>query len=323
MSILQNVAIILPAYNEENTIVPTIEAFNSALPCASIWVINNRSTDATALLAQKAIDEIACRGGVINELAPGKGHAIRRAFLDVDADIYVMADADMTYPAGAVLELIKHVSDNEADVVVGDRHALGCYSSENKRPLHEFGNRLVCCLVNKLFGAQLRDIMSGYRVMSRRFVKTYPVLVGGFELETDMTIHALDKRFRILEVPVLYRDRPIGSFSKLSTLKDGARVVVTIFNIFRYYRPLAFFGALSFLFMAAGLLSAIPVINDWFSNQYIYHVPLAILATGLEIVSVVFFAVGLILDSISKQDKRNFERDVLLTQRKNLHADSR
>lgn len=308
----KTIAIILPAYNEANTVCSTIASFHQYLPEAYIWVVNNRSTDGTADLARAELSRLECKGGVINEPSAGKGNAVRRAFLDVNADIYILADADMTYPAESVTALIEPILNNEADMVVGDRHSLGYYAAENKRPLHEFGNRFVCWLVNKFFDADLRDIMSGYRAMSRRFVKTYPVLVAGFEIETDMTIHALDKRFRVVEVPVQYKDRPSGSFSKLSTLRDGSKVVATIFNILRYYRPLAFFGCCSLLFAVFGVITAAPVIDDWISERYIYHVPLAILSTGIEIVAVLLFAIGLILDSISRQDKRNFERDVLL-----------
>lgn len=305
------VAVILPAYNEEQTILGTIEDFHEHLPEAEIWVINNRSSDATESLACEALSRLACEGGVINERRPGKGNAIRRAFLAVDADIYVLADADMTYPASRAREMMQPVLAGEADMVVGDRHSSGHYASENKRALHGFGNRLVRGLVNKLFRSQLADIMSGYRVFSRVFVKNYPIIVEGFEIETDMTLHALDKRFRILEIPVEYRDRPAGSFSKLNTLRDGARVISTIGNILRYYRPLIFFGGAAIVFSVLGLLAGLPVIDEWIRSRFITHVPLAILATGLEIVAIIFVAIGLILDSVTNQDKRNFERQLL------------
>jgi len=305
------IAVILPAYNEEQTIAATIEDFCHALPEAQIWVINNRSTDTTEVIAKSKLQQLTCQGGVINEPRPGKGNAVRRAFHDIDADIYVLADADMTYPAIHARDLIAHVASGEADMVVGDRHSQGHYANENKRALHGFGNQLVRILVNKLFRSNLVDIMSGYRVFSRRFVKNYPILVEGFEIETDMTLHALDKRFRVLEIPVNYRDRPEGSFSKLNTLRDGARVLSTIGNILRHYRPLTFFGGAAILVSLLGFISAIPVLNDWITERYIYHVPLAIFATGLEIVAIVLAAVGLILDSIAHNDKRNFEREFL------------
>lgn len=308
---MSNIAVVLPAYNEEKTIASTIEDFYQVLPDATIWVINNRSNDATEQIALNTISCLKCKGGVINERRPGKGNAVRRAFLEVDADIYILADADLTYPAEQVNELVAPIIAGEADMVVGDRHSAGHYAAENKRALHGFGNRLVRNLVNKLFRANLVDIMSGYRALSRRFVKSYPILVEGFEIETDMTLHALDKRFRIVEIPVNYRDRPMGSFSKLNTLRDGARVISTIGNILRYYRPLVFFGSAAIFFALFGLIASAPVINDWVTEGYIYHIPLAILATGLEIVAIVFAAIGLILDSITHQEKRNFEREFM------------
>lgn len=198
------VAVVLPAYNEEITIEATIRAFHAALPDAAIWVVNNCSSDATEAIARATLRSIGCAGGVIGELRKGKGNAVRRAFLEIDADIYVLSDADLTYPAERARDLMAPVVEGRADMVVGDRHSAGHYASENKRALHGFGNRLVRNLVNRLFNARLADIMSGYRVFSRRFVKNYPILVEGFEIETDVTLHALDKRFRIVEIPVEY-----------------------------------------------------------------------------------------------------------------------
>ena len=305
------IAIILPAYNEAQTIVETIRDFHAACPGAELWVINNNSSDNTENLASEVLAELGATGGIITEQRQGKGNAVRRAFHEVDADVYVMADADQTYPAERVNALIQPIVDGKADMVVGDRHSDGHYAQENKRALHGFGNRLVRNLVNRLFNARLEDIMSGYRVFNRRFVKNYPILVEGFEIETDMTLHALDKRFRIVEIPVEYRDRPSGSVSKLNTVTDGTKVMFTIARILRYYRPLAFFGGGAILVGLAGVLAALPVLDDWVREQYIYHVPLAILATGLEIVAVLMLAIGLILDSITHQDKSSFERELL------------
>ena len=303
----KRIAVILPAFNEEQTII----AFHKYLPEADFWIINNNSTDKTALIAQSTLKTLVANGGVIDEVRQGKGNAVRAAFHNVDADFYVMADADLTYPAEQVHDLLRPVLEGCADLVVGDRHSGGNYQRENKRLLHNFGNRLVQGLVNQLFGANLVDIMSGYRVFNRRFVKTYPILVAGFEIETDMTLHALDKRMRIIEIPINYRDRPPGSFSKLNTLRDGMRVIKTITTVLRYYRPLTFFGSAAFLFAFLGLLAGIPVLEDWVTQRYIYHVPLAILATGLELMAIGFASIGLILDSITHQDKRQFERDLL------------
>jgi len=231
--------------------------------------------------------------------------------MDIDSDIYILADADLTYPANEALNLLDPIFKNEADMVVGDRRSAGHYANENKRPFHGSGNFLVCSLVNLLFNSNLSDIMSGYRVFNRRFVKGYPILVEGFEIETDMTLHALDKRYRLIELPVSYKDRPSGSFSKLNTFRDGMRVLATIFNIMRYYRPLIFFGTAGIFSILLSVIAGLPVASDWIQHQYIYHVPLAILATGLSIVGFVLFAIGLILDSMVHLDKRMYEREVL------------
>lgn len=305
------IAVILPAYNEEQTIGETISAFNAELPEAELWIVDNNSNDKTALLARDAINRLGAKGGIIEEKLQGKGNAVRRAFRDVQADVYVLCDADLTYPADQVHELIKPVIDGDAEMVVGDRHSGGHYRQENKRHMHNFGNRFVQMLVNRLFGASLVDIMSGYRAFSRVFVKTYPILVAGFEIETDMTLHALDKRMRIHEVPVNYQDRPPGSFSKLNTLRDGMRVINTITAVLRYYRPMVFFGGAAIVFSILGILAGVPVLDDWVREHYIHHVPLAILATGLMIVSMLLAAIGLILDSITHQEKRRFEREIL------------
>jgi glycosyltransferase involved in cell wall biosynthesis len=307
----KRIAVVLPAYNEELTIAKTIEAFHAALPEANIVVVNNNSSDRTLEIACETLRTLACEGEVITERRQGKGNAMRRAFMEVDADIYVLADADLTYPAEQARELIEPVLRNEADMVVGDRHSNGRYAAENKRPLHGFGNRLVQGLINRLFGSRLADVMSGYRVMNRRFVKNYPILVDGFQVETDLTLHALDKRFRIVEIPIEYKDRPAGSFSKLNTLRDGSRVLWTIFQILRHYRPLPFFGALALLFAFGGLLAGVPVLNDWIRFKYIYHVPLAILATGCEVIAVLMFGVGLVLDSLVHLQRMAYEREVL------------
>jgi glycosyltransferase involved in cell wall biosynthesis len=309
------ICIILPAFNEEMTIEATIKDFHLHLPEGEIWVINNRSTDATEKKALEIIERLGCKGGLINEKRAGKGNAMRRAFLEIDADIYLLADADLTYPASEAHKLLKPLLSDEADMVVGDRHSAGHYQAENKRALHGFGNRVVRDLVNKLFNAELADIMSGYRALSLRFVKNYPILVEGFEIETDMTLHALDKRFRILEIPTQYQDRPLGSFSKLNTISDGLRVLWTISNILRYYRPLAFFGSAAIITALFGLLAGFLPIQDWILHRYIHHVPLAVLSASLEIIAVILIAIGLILDAITNQERRSFERLLLLSKK--------
>jgi glycosyltransferase involved in cell wall biosynthesis len=215
----KRIAIILPAFNEELTVIGTINSFYDALPEASIWVINNNSTDDTEKLVREFFKNNNTNGGLINELQQGKGAALRRAFLEIDADIYVICDADMTYPAESLDNLLYPVINGECDISIGDRLKRGYYAQSNNRNFHQFGNWLVTFLVNFLFNAKLSDVMSGYRVFSRRFVKHYPVLVNGFEIETDMTLYALDNFFRIKEIPITYKSRPKGSFSKLNTLK--------------------------------------------------------------------------------------------------------
>jgi glycosyltransferase involved in cell wall biosynthesis len=313
-----DIAVILPAFDEELTIADTIRAFNAVLPHAGIFVVNNNSTDCTAEVAKRTLNELRCRGEVINESRQGKGNALRRAFMSVDADVYVLADADMTYPAEQVHELIDPVMRGDVDMVVGDRHSGGHYAKENKRALHGLGNRLVQQIINRMFNARLVDIMSGYRVFNRQFVKTYPILVEGFQIETDMTLHALYRRFRIKEIPIDYRDRPAGSVSKLNTFSDGAKVIFTIAQVLRYYRPLLFFTGLAMLMALAGGVASIPVFQDWFRERYIHHVPLAILASALEIVAVMLLGVGLILDSVSYQQRLEYERYLIAGEKRTL-----
>jgi len=308
---MTSIALILPAYNEELTISKVIEIFHQELPEASIFVIDNNSSDRTYELAASTLKNSNITGKVIREDRQGKGNAVRRAFLEVNADVYVMADADLTYPAFRIRELINPILNGEADMVVGDRHSLGGYQKENKRNFHSFGNSLVTTLVNKLFRANLVDIMSGYRAFSKKFVKNYAILVEGFEIETDITLHSLDKRNRIKEVPIEYQDRPEGSFSKLNTFSDGSKVLFTIFQILCYYKPLFFFGMIAIFFGVLGFVAAIPVLNDWITHRFIYHVPWAILAVALELIAALSLSVSLKLNSITRQYRMQCERDLL------------
>ena len=221
-------AIILPAYNEELVIERVILEFYNQMPEAEIYVIDNNSKDKTNEIAKKVMMENNVNGKVLFVKEQGKANAVRYAFQNIDSDIYVMVDADLTYPAYHLPDMLAPIIAGEADMVVGDRHATGAYKKENKRGFHNFGNWLVKYLIKKLFRSNLNDIMSGYRAFSKRFVKLYPILSGGFELETEMSIHALDKRYSIVEIPVDYKDRIEGSYSKLSTVKDGIKVLKTI-----------------------------------------------------------------------------------------------
>jgi len=301
------VAIVLPALDEAQTIAATMQAFHAARPDAFLLVVDNRSSDGTGEIARRCLAQLGARGAVITESRPGKGYAVRAGFRAVDADVVVLCDADSTYPADAIDRLVAPIEDESADMVVGDRHALGHYAAQNRRAMHGAGNRVVATLINRLFRAKLNDILSGYRAFSRSFVDNFPVLSTGFEIETEMTLHALDKRFRIVEVPIAYAERPAGSHSKLSTLRDGARVLTTILQVLRYYRPLVLFGSLAALFMVTGLaIGAVPI-YQFVTTRYILSVPAAVLAASLEVIGLLFAGIGLVGDAIVRQHRFNYE----------------
>jgi glycosyltransferase involved in cell wall biosynthesis len=294
----QTIAVVIPAYNEETTIAEVLEDFCRELPDAELIVVDNASTDKTRHVATEALQRLGCAGRLIQESQRGKGNAIRRAFAEADADIVVMVDADSTYPASDVHRMIAPIMSSQADMVVGDRQAEGRYRQENKRPFHGPGNALVRSTINWLFRAELNDVLSGFRAFSRTFIENFPVMSTGFEIETEITLHALDKRFRIKELPIAYRDRPEGSVSKLNTFSDGLRVIRTILNIFRCYRPMGFFGSLSVLLALSSLLVGSRVIVEYLLYRYVYAIPSAILATGLMLLSVLCVSLGLILDTV-------------------------
>jgi glycosyltransferase involved in cell wall biosynthesis len=291
------IAVLIPCYNEATTIQKVVMDFKAHLPEADVYVYDNNSNDGT--------DQIAAKAGAIvkKEYRQGKGNVVRAMFRDVDADVYVMVDGDDTYPADFARDLIDPILSGEADMVIGDRHSNGSYTEENKRPLHNFGNQLVKTLINRLFRSSLQDIMTGYRAFSKVFVKNMPVISEGFEIETEMTLHALDKKFGIKEIPIIYRDRPEGSESKLNTFSDGVRVLRTVFWIFKDYKPLAFFGTFALIFFLFGLIVGIPVISEFLATHYIRKVPSAILAVGLMMLSSLSLTCGFILDTIVKQHK--------------------
>lgn len=302
---LKSIAIIIPAYNEELTIVDTLRDFHRVCPEAEFYIIDNASNDRTHELASAAYQELGCKGGILVQPRKGKAAAIRKAFMEVNADIYVMVDADLTYPASDLPQLLEPVQQGRADMVCGNRHSTGAYSRENKRAMHDFGNRLVRLLINFFFRGNLEDVFTGYRVMSKRFVKNYPILADGFELETEMSIHALDKGYSIVELPTAYRDRPEGSFSKLNTITDGILVLKTIFSIFVNYRPLIFFSLCSFGFAAAALATGAVPVMEYIQTSKILHIPLAILATGLSVLAMLSFSVAVILDGLAKGQRAN------------------
>ena len=299
------VAVLIPCYNEALTVERVVTAFRQSLPDADIYVYDNNSTDGTAALAKDA-------GAIVRpERQQGKGYVVRTMFAEIDADAFLMVDGDDTYPAEAAPALVGPVLDGRADMVVGDRLSNGTYGAENKRAFHNFGNNLVRGCINALFHANITDVMSGYRAFSKRFVKNFPVMSGGFEIETELTLNALDKRFALEQVEIDYRDRPEGSFSKLNTVKDGARVMKTLFTIFKDYRPFTFFSFLALLFFLLGLAAGIPVLVEFARTAFIKHVPLAILASALEIMALLSFSCGMMLDTIVKADKRNYELRLL------------
>ena len=296
-----SVAVLLPCFNEEVTIGKVVRDFKAALPDATVYVYDNNSTDRTA--------EIAAAEGAIVRREPrqGKGNVIRAMFEDIDADVYVMADGDDTYPADAAPAMVSKVLDGY-DMVIGDRLS-STYFQENKRPSHNFGNRLVRGSINGLFNAHVTDIMTGYRAFSFTFVKTYPVLSRGFEVETEMTIHSLNNNLRLYEMPIQYRDRPAGSVSKLDTVGDGIKVMSTIFRMIREYKPLPFFGTIGLLIGAIGILLCGGVTYEFTKTGLVARFPTLIGAIMLVIVGLLLFATGIILDVIAKNDRKTFITD--------------
>lgn len=295
------IAVLIPCYNEGLTIRKVVTDFRKELPEAEIYVYDNNSKDNTVEEALKA-------GAIVRyEYRQGKGNVVRRMFTEIDADVYVLVDGDDTYPAENVREMVEYVETGKADMVNGDRLSNGSYVNENKRAFHDFGNNLVKKIINFLFQSDLKDIMTGYRAFSRRFVKNWPVISEGFEIETEMTLHALDKRFIIHEIPIDYRDRPEGGESKLNTFSDGIKVLKKIVTVFKDYRPLAFFGVMGLLFFFAGILAGIPVIMEYMKTRIILHIPLTVLAAALEMFALNFMTCGFILDTIAKNDKKNYE----------------
>ena len=305
------IAVIVPAYNEELTIEKTLKDLYAAMPDNEIWVINNNSNDNTNKIVERVYLELNLKGGCIFEARQGKAFAVRTGFHQIEADYYAMIDADATYPAHELNKLLKLAIDDGYEMVIGDRHSGGDYSKVMDRQFHNFGNLLVSWLINNLFRSNIRDIMSGFRVFSRGFVKSYPILCDGFEIETEMTIHALDKRFKTIEVPISFVSRPEGSESKLNTYTDGIKILKIIFLIFKDYYPLRFFGFLSLLALISAFLAGAPVIHEFVDTQMVRHIPLAILATGLMIFSLIFLTIGLILDTVVKNHKFNYELSLL------------
>lgn len=301
---MMKIAVLVPCYNEELTVEKVVTDFKDACPEADIYVYDNNSKDKTSELAKKA-------GAIVKrESRQGKGNVVRSMFRDIDADVYVLVDGDDTYPADEVQKLIDPILHQNADMVIGDRLSNGTYFKENKRGFHGFGNNLVKNLINHLFKSDIEDIMTGYRAYSKKFVKCMPVMSEGFQIETEMTIFSLVYGMQVVEVPITYRDRPEGSESKLNTFSDGFKVLGTLFNLFKNYRPFYFFGLIALAFMLIGFLVGIPVIIEFIKTAYITKVPSAILAAALFIIAFILYVVGIILDSIKDQTKLFFQMHV-------------
>ena len=294
------IAVLIPCYNESKTIEKVVKDYKKVLPKADIYVYDNNSSDGTDKIAKKA-------GAIVEyEYQQGKGNVIRSMFRDIDADCYLMIDGDDTYPSENAKEMCDLVLEGKADMVIGDRLS-STYFTENKRPFHNFGNKIVRFLINKLFKNKVKDIMTGYRAFSYEFVKSFPVLSKGFEIETEMTIHAVDKNFKLIEVPVNYRDRPEGSVSKLNTYKDGFKVLKTIAVLFKEYKPMSFFGIVSLLCLIISLILGIPVVVEYFNTGLVPRFPTLIVSCFGILMSLLFIVTGIILQVIVKKHKQLFE----------------
>ena len=294
------IAVLIPCYNESTTIEKVIKDYNEALPEADIYVYDNNSTDGTDKIAQNA-------GAIVRyEHRQGKGNVIRSMFRQIDADCYLMVDGDDTYPAESAREMCNLILEKKADMVIGDRLS-STYFTENKRPFHNFGNRIVRLLINKLFNNKIKDIMTGYRAFSYEFVKTYPVLSKGFEIETEMTIHAVDKNFMLKEIPIAYRDRPEGSVSKLNTYKDGFKVLKLIATLFKEYKPFFFFNIVAILLAIISLILVVPVFQEYFETGLVERFPTLIVGGFIMIAAILSFICGVILDVIVKKHRQLYE----------------
>lgn len=300
---MKKIAVLVPCYNEELTIRKVVDDFKKELPDADIYVYDNNSKDKTSQIAKEA------GAVVVPEYRQGKGNVVRSMFRDIDADIYVMVDGDDTYPADEVHKLVEAVQDGN-DMVIGDRLS-STYFTENKRPFHNTGNSVVRYMINLIFKSDIKDVMTGYRAFSKRFVKTVAIMSPGFQIETELTATSLQYRYNVKSIPIAYRDRPEGSSSKLNTFSDGFKVIMTLFDLAKDYRPLLFFGALALVFFVLGLLAGIPVIVEFIHTAYIAKVPSAILASGLMIIAVLLVMLGIIIDHQANKEKREHELYVL------------
>lgn len=297
---MDKIAILIPCYNEEKTVAKVIKDWKAQLPEAAIYVYDNNSTDNTVMLAQEA-------GAIVrHEYQQGKGNVMRRMFREIDAQCYIIVDGDDTYPAEYGRQMADLVLKKNVDMVIGDRLS-STYFEENKRPFHNFGNSLVRNTINHLFKTNIRDIMTGYRAFSYLFVKSFPVLSRGFEIETEMSIHAVEKNMHIENVIIEYRDRPEGSESKLNTYSDGAKVLMTIFRLYKNYKPMRFFGALSLLLMAISAIMFVPVLITFLRTGLVPNFPTLIVSGFIALTAIVSWFSGLVLATIVEKDRQGFE----------------
>ncbi|MDD3429227.1 MAG: glycosyltransferase family 2 protein [Oscillospiraceae bacterium] len=300
---MDKIAVLVPCYNEELTVKNVIEDFKATLPEAVIYVYDNNSTDKTAEIAK------AAGAVVVHEYQQGKGAVIRSMFRDIDAECYIMVDGDDTYPAADAARIAQFVRDGQADMAIGDRLS-STYFTENKRPFHNFGNRVVRGLINFIFQSDVNDIMTGCRAFSYKFVKGFPVLSKGFEIETEMTIHALDKAMLLKESPIAYRDRPAGSESKLNTFRDGFRVIKTIVALFKNYKPLLFFGIAGAALMLLSIGVFIPVLIDYLKTGLVAKFPTLIVAGSVAVMGLLSLVCGIILDTVKKYARQFYEMNL-------------
>ena len=301
---MDRIAVLIPCYNEAVTIGKVISDFRAALPESVIYVYDNNSTDGTAEIAEKA-------GAVVrHEYQQGKGNVIRRMFREIEAECYIMTDGDDTYPAEYAREMADIVLNKKADMVVGDRLS-STYFSENKRPFHNFGNTMVRASINMLFKSKIKDILTGYRAFSYQFVKTFPVISQGFEIETEMTIHAVDKNMFVENVVVDYRDRPQGSESKLNTFSDGFKVMKAIVKLWKNYKPFAFFSILALALLVLSMIFFIPVFAAYLKTGLVNRIPTLIVCGFTVLAAIQSFFSGLILDSIKQKHRQDFEIDLI------------
>lgn len=304
---MEKIAVLIPCYNEEKTIKKVVRDWKKELPEATIYVYNNNSTDRTAEIAKEA-------GAVVrDEYQQGKGNVIRRMFREIDAQCYVMIDGDDTYPAEFGREMVDKVLERKVDMVVGDRLS-STYFEENKRPFHNFGNSLVRGTINRLFRSNIRDIMTGYRAFSYQFVKTFPVLSKGFEIETEMSIHAVDKNMLVENLIIDYRDRPDGSESKLNTYSDGAKVLKTIMGLYKNYKPMQFFGLLAAILMIIALAMFMPVFVVYLKTGLVPNFPTLIVSGFIAMAALQSFFAGLVLSTIVQKDRQLFEYKLQMVQ---------